>query len=271
MDESHRPRRPDSIAIQDPYADIADFYDLEHHDFTDDLDLYANLAATIGDPIVEVGCGAGRILVPLAQAGHRVTGTDVSTAMLAKAEDAVIRAGVSDRVTLEHGDMRDAPPSPHGPFGLAIIALNGVLHLDSPDAQRATLRALHDALDPRGQLVLDVFNPTPDALRALEGVHHEGSWRQDDGTTVQKFSSRRVHLSSQTIATDLWYDLTGPSGTLQRVSTRFQMRYLHRSELELILELAGFVEWQVYGSYDLDPFEDGSERLIVTAEVTPSP
>jgi hypothetical protein len=48
------------------------------------------------------------------------------------------------------------------------------------------------------------------------------------------------------------------------------MRYVHRAELELLLELAGFVEWQVYGSYELDPYDDQSDRLLVIAEVTPS-
>ena len=48
------------------------------------------------------------------------------------------------------------------------------------------------------------------------------------------------------------------------------MRYLVASELALLLELTGFVEWKMYGSYDLDPYDDGSDRLIVTAEVTPS-
>ena len=48
------------------------------------------------------------------------------------------------------------------------------------------------------------------------------------------------------------------------------MRYVSPAEFELMLELAGFIEWKRYGSYELDPFEDGSDRLIVTAEVTPS-
>jgi hypothetical protein len=48
------------------------------------------------------------------------------------------------------------------------------------------------------------------------------------------------------------------------------MRYVFPSELELMLAGTGFVEWKLYGSYDLDPFADDSDRLIVTAEVTPS-
>ena len=48
------------------------------------------------------------------------------------------------------------------------------------------------------------------------------------------------------------------------------MRYLVASEIALLLELTGFGEWKIYGSYELDPYDDGSDRLIVTAEVTPS-
>jgi hypothetical protein len=46
------------------------------------------------------------------------------------------------------------------------------------------------------------------------------------------------------------------------------MRYLHAAELELMLEMAGFASWEIYGSYDLDPFDDHSERILVAAEAT---
>jgi SAM-dependent methyltransferase len=255
----------------DAYAAIAELYDLEHGDFADDLDLYLNLALVVGDPILEIGCGTGRVALPLARAGHRVTGTDRSEAMLDRARAAAEREGLADRLRLLAGDMAEASAAPGGPFGLAIVALNGLLHLETASAQRAALCSLRDALDPRGQLVIDVLNPTPDALRALEGVHHEGSWTRADGTRVDKLSARRLHHVDQTIFTDLWYDLTAPDGSVRRAATSFTMRYVHRAELELMLELAGFVECQVYGSYDLDPPDDRAERLIVTAEVTPSP
>src|SRR5688572_27682718 len=114
MNTSVHKARAESRSARDPYAAIVDFYDLEHGDFTDDLDLYVHLGEMIGDPIVEVGCGTGRILIPLAQAGHRVTGIDSSTAMLARAEQAAARAGVSDQVLLSLGEMTDVAPSPHG-------------------------------------------------------------------------------------------------------------------------------------------------------------
>ncbi|HEU0114492.1 MAG TPA: class I SAM-dependent methyltransferase, partial [Thermomicrobiales bacterium] len=87
---------------------------------------------------------------------------------------------------------------------------------------------------------------------------------------VDKFSARRVSAAAQRIETNLWYDLTAADDGVRRIATSFPMRYLHRAELELLLELAGFVEWQVYGGYELEPFDDAAERIVVTAEATPS-
>ena len=137
--------------------------------------------------------------------------------------------------------------------------------------QRAALVAARRALDPRGQFVLDLLNPTPEALHGLDhGVAHEGSWRLADGSRIDKFSTRRLRPAEQRIDVDLWYDKITPDGTVRRTATSFALRYLHAAELELMLELAGFAEWQLYGSYDLDPYDETAERLIVTAEATPS-
>ena len=253
----------------DPYAEISDFYDLEHADYGDDIDLYLNLALSTGDPVLELGSGSGRLLVPLAEAGHRVTAVDRSPAMMARARRVVDDARVGSRVTFHDGDMTDAGEVPGGPFGLAIIALNGLMHLITQEEQRQTLKAVRRSLDPRGQLVLDLFNPTPDALRPLDhSVSHDGSWTDEGGSRIDKFAARRVHPARQMITTDLWYDSISPSGDLRRTATSYEMRYVHRSEMELLLQLSGFEEWTIYGSYDLDPFDDTSERMIVTAEVT---
>src|SRR5579884_37698 len=201
----------------EPYADIAELYDLEHEAFADDVDLYLNLALATGDPVLELGCGSGRILVPLAAAGHRVVGLDRSPAMLRRARAAVQAAAVADRVTLVEAPMTEAARAPGGPFGIAIVALNGLLHLPTLAEQRAALVAIRQALDPRGQLVVDVFNPTPETLRAFDHtVAHEGTWWAANGERVDKFSARRVSPAHQSIDTDLWYDRLAPDGTIRR-------------------------------------------------------
>lgn len=255
----------------DPYAAIPELYDLEHAGFSDDIPLYLNIAEAVGDPILELGCGTGRVLLPLAEAGFRVTGIDCSAPMLQRADVAATALGVQGAVSLVESDMTDADRAPGGPFGLVLVPLNGLLHLADPAVQRAALAATRRALDPRGQLVLDLFNPVSEILRAFDRTAvHEGSWELPAGTRVDKFGSRRLHTAHQRIETDLWYDLLDPDGSLRRVRTSYAMRYIYRAELELMLELAGFAEWEIYGSYDLDPFDDASDRLLVLAEATPS-
>jgi len=255
----------------DPYSELPELYDLEHADFADDIDLYLQFASVIGDPILELGCGTGRILAPLAEAGHRVTGVDRSSTMLGRARIAIPGSSFRDRVILHEASMTEADLSPGGPFGLVIFSLNGLMHMPSAAEQRAALSAARRALDPRGMVVIDVLNPGAELLATFDGrVLHEGSWERDDGSMVSRFSARTHAPAEQRIETELWYDIADASGRLERVRARFPMRYLVRSEIELLLEITGFVEWQLYGSYELDPYDDSSERLLVTAEVTSS-
>ncbi|MBA2277892.1 MAG: class I SAM-dependent methyltransferase [Chloroflexia bacterium] len=254
-----------------PYDAIVDAYDIEHLTFVDDIELYLNLATAAGDPILELGCGTGRVLLPLAEAGFQVVGIDASTAMLDRAARHVEERGLGDRVTLVHADMRAAAGVPGGPFGLVILGLNSLLHLPSQCDQGQVLDAARLALDPRGQLVLDVLNPTAEALRELgRGVHHEGSWTHPAGGTIDKMSATRQIASEQILESTVWYDHLRTDGTISRTRASLIERYLYVSELTLLLKRAGFVEWQCYGSYDLDPYDDYSDRLLVKAEVTRS-
>src|SRR5215218_9993165 len=75
--------------LDDPYAEIPELYDLEHAGFSEDVDLYLRLAEVVGDPILELGCGTGRVLGALAAAGNRVTGVDRSGPMLDRARSAL--------------------------------------------------------------------------------------------------------------------------------------------------------------------------------------
>lgn len=258
--------------IADPYAPIAELYDLEHAEFRDDIDLLLSFADIVGDPILEMGCGSGRILLPLAEAGYDVTGIDRSAAMLDRARSASRERSLDGSIQFLQGSILDADAAPGGPFGLVIFSLNALMHLPTVAQQRAALESALRALDPKGQLIIDLMNPTPEHLTTLGSAPIlEGSWDLPDGSTVDKWAHRRVHPTTQVIDTLLWYDTVGPDGVFQRTRSRFPLRYIHPAELGLILELAGFTEIRMYGSYEMDPLDDDSERLFVTAEVIPSP
>ncbi len=257
-------------AAPTPYDPIAALYDLEHEEFADDIPLLRNIAEIVGDPIVELGCGSGRVLLPIAADGFDVTGVDTSQAMLNALERRA--TGIDGgKVTALNADMRGPLPLPEDTFGVAIFSLNGLLHLETQADQIAALAEAARILDPRGQLVIDIFHPTPEYLTQLAGGPHlEGVWTRHDGREIEKWAHRRVNAASQTIETRLWYDAVRDDGTVERTRTAFRLRYIHAAELELMLHRAGFVEWKLYGSYDLDPLEDGSDRIVALAELTPS-
>jgi SAM-dependent methyltransferase len=251
----------------DPYAEIAEFYDLEHDDFEDDLAFYVHMATLGGGPVLELGCGSGRIMRPLLDAGLKVTGLDASTVMLARAGARLSTKRQQANLTRFEGSMLSAEKAPGGPFGVAILGLNGLLHATTSSDQRLTLTSARAALRSGGQLLLDVVNPAVPSFAGPDlQVLHEGAWTIAAGDRVDKFSARRIDSAAQAIETELWYDITSADGGVRRIHSGFTQRYVYASELELMLELAGFSSWRIFGGYELETFTEDSDRIVIAAE-----
>ena len=243
---------------------FARLYDDDYGDFTADLDLYLPFADRTGGPILEAMCGTGRVLLPLAEAGHTVVGFDISPAMVALARDKLHTAGAGLHARVEVGDICSIRLPER--FALAIVAMNSFMHLPTWEAQRDALRTLADHLRPGGLLLLDLFNPDPHELIADEGVLvHAKNFTSSSGAEVQKWVLRRSDFAAQTHFVEFVYDQIGPDRLLRRDVLPFTMRWVYRFELELLLEQAGFVLEGLFGSYDLDDFTSGSDRLIAVA------
>lgn len=248
------------------YDLFAEHYDLEFAGFLDDLALYAGFAERTGGPLLELGCGTGRLLLPLATAGYRITGVDLSPAMLARARARTSAAGLTERVTLVQEDMRSLARLGETRFRLAFCAINSFLHLPDEAAQRAALTAVGRRLDPGGLLILDVFHPHPDLLADYDGrLVHEAAFVDAEGGRVDKLASRTLDAAMQTVHTVFLYDRLAADGTLRRTATPFTMRYLHRFELGLLLEATGFALVDLFGNYGLAPFEADSLHMIAVA------
>lgn len=253
--------------MREPDFDLlARYYDLEHGSFTDDLPLYLGLASRTGSPILEFGCGTGRVLLALAGKGHRVTGIDVSEAMLAQARKKVdARPELAPLVRLERADARDLDLGQT--FALAIWAINSFMHLDSQADQLRALESARRHLVPGGLLVLDLFSPDPATLLDADGrLIHDATWSLgESGHIVIRSSSRRLEQAEQRLEVTYVFDEVTPDGQVRRTVAPFSMRYLHRFEAQLLLERAGFTLEALYGTYDLDPFGADSPRMIFVA------
>jgi ubiquinone/menaquinone biosynthesis C-methylase UbiE len=248
----------------DPYAPIAEFYDLEHDSFTDDLPMYRQIVDMVGDPVLELACGSGRILAALADGERRLIGVDQSETMIDRAEHRF--AGMVARPEVIVGDMAELHV-PEESCGVVIIGLSSFHHATSQDEQQQVLDCAFRALDPRGMLVLDMLNPFIELTGQGDGVvHRERDLGHQQGSPVYKFSVKRSDSVRQEINQTIWYDMVSPSGAVARRTTEFRLRLVYPSELALLLARSGFVDWQIYGSWELDEFAAESDRMIFMVE-----
>jgi SAM-dependent methyltransferase len=246
------------------YTPFAELYDLFYADFEDDLEMYGGFAERTGGPILEIGSGTGRVALALAEAGHTVVGLELSEALRTVAQQKADRAQLADRVQFVTGDMRRFKIDQH--FGLIIVPLNTFLHNLTLDDQLATLACCKKHLRPGGLLVLDCFNPDP-AQAADDGrlIVQRSVIDRETGQPALLLLSRLTDWNNQRQEITYLIDRTDPHGVVQRAILPTTFRFIFRHELRLLLKAGGFDLKDEYGSYDLDPVEAGSDKLIVIA------
>jgi SAM-dependent methyltransferase len=258
-----------NVFDQQAAAAAARYFDADYVDYTDDLPIIQAYAHRTRGPLLELGCGTGRLLIPLAKAGYEITGVDLSPAMLGIVRQRAEAAGVAGKVTPVEGDFTSValPGKQMGRYRLAFIVMNTFLHLLTQEAQLDALRHWHTALAPGGLLLIDVFAPDVNELAGLTGcVEFDKSWRDvATGATVMKQAIRTVDQAEQLMHVIMFYDELSAEGTLRRTVVPFDLRYLWRFEAELLLTHAGFAIEEIYGDWDLSPFDSASERLILVA------
>jgi ubiquinone/menaquinone biosynthesis C-methylase UbiE len=245
---------------------FARFYDDDYRHYDDDIETIAMVTAECGDPILELGCGTGRVLLPLAAAGHTITGVDISSALLARAADKLKQQHLTGQVHLLQADLR-AFDLPQKAFAFAFCTSNTLMHFPTAVDQIAVLRNAARHLRPGGRLLIDLFNPDLLRLFAVEGVMELADRWQDaqTGAEVLKWSVRRIDLAEQLQETLFIYEEVYADGRTQRTICPFTLRFLWRSEAELMLQAAGLRVEDVMGDFEGAPYASDSEHLILIA------
>ena len=247
------------------YDLVAPFYDMEHAHFDEDLNLYMNFAELCGSPLLELACGSGRLLVPLAREGYQLTGVDTSATMLNLAQHALEQAKVATQCTLVQENMSTL--SLGQKFRLAFIALGSFGHVCTRQEQRQTLAVVRFHLTPGGKFILDISNSDVRYMEQLSGqVLHQGTWKRDDGALLSHFVSPASSLSRHMLELTHFYEEHQQGEAVRRTVTTTHLYLFEKTEVELLLEAAGFVITDVYGDYELGPFEHDSPRMIFIAE-----
>jgi ubiquinone/menaquinone biosynthesis C-methylase UbiE len=233
-----------------------------------DVARYVELAGQHGSPILEICCGTGRVAMPLAAAGHHVTGVDLSAAQLEQFRANLARVGqgldqrlqlvLQDATRLDLADQR---------FKLAICAFNSLPCIADFNGQRQALRAIAAHLEPGGVLVLDIVNP----LRLkIEGdpVPKPFFTRRNphNGRTYTRFAMVGPFDEQHRQQLHGWYDEIDEAGHVLRRPYAVTWRPIFRHEIELMLTEAGFDLLCIEGGHQGEPYTAQSPRMFIQAQ-----
>jgi SAM-dependent methyltransferase len=229
-----------------------------------DVGFYVEEAKQAGGAVLELGCGTGRILIPIARAGVSVEGLDGSRNMLERCRTRLAAESqtVQDRVTLHERDMLDFNLG--ATFPLVIAPFRVVQHLTTVDAQLRFLATVARHLTPGGRFVFDVFNPRFSIMVGADGAEHEDTPDQPlpDGRTFRRaYRIARVRWVDQVSESELIYYVGG-----KRYVQAFEMRWFLPAELQHLLVRAGFHVRDVYGDFTRGPLVDGAPEQVLVAE-----
>jgi SAM-dependent methyltransferase len=225
-----------------------------------DAEFYRALAREAGGPVLELGCGTGRVLLPIARDGIACTGLDSSEAML----EEFLRRRPPGNLRLVKGPMQDFDFGSDR-FGLIFSAFRSFQHVLTVEDQLACLAAARRHPAPRGVFAFDVFAPKLERIaRVEEPEAEEARWKEDE-TEVVRFTGVRRDPASQVMDVTFRYESRSPGRSPESTTVRTKMRYFFRYELEHLLVRSGFSDVQIFGGFDRRPFDYFSGETVVLA------
>ena len=251
--------------VQAIYSLFAKFYDAYVGDFDKDIPLCLSLASNTHSPILEIGCGSGRVLLPLLRAGHVVTGVDISEEMLRRANAKLQKNHLIEKCTLlNHNFVNSSLPQE---FGLALVTFYTFNYLLSQDHQIAFLTHIAESLKPGSIIALHLFYPS-----ALLHPETAGQWInkgqfQIDGEPVILHDFRRMldEYTEERVQAFLF-----KSGHREEIRTL--RRYVTQAGIYQLLISAGFVspvlledfKWQC--QFPLRAESETTKEFVVMAQ-----
>jgi SAM-dependent methyltransferase len=250
---------------------IADYYDSSPmvKQRTEDVAFYARAVRKYGDPVLELGCGTGRITMAIAEAGYRIVGLDLSERMLERAAEkrAALRREARERVHLVQGDMIQVELGEK--FRTVVIPFRPFQHLLETEQQMGCLYSVRKHLAPHGRLILDFFQTDAERMHDPRFLNESPLIEYDlPGGRHVALSERvaRFHRALQRNDVEMIFEVTHPGGKQERLVMAWTLRYFFRYEVEHLLARCGFRLEALYGNFDGSALSDASPEMIFVAK-----
>lgn len=222
----------------------------------DDLPFYKRWMPHDKDAtVLELCCGTGRLTLPLAREGYKITGVDHTFSMLQQAKVKAAEAGL--HIEFIEADIRTLDLQKK--YDLIFIPFNSIHHLYQNEDLFKTLRGVQSHLKADGVFLLDCFNPDIHYLVENEKRQREvANYTTPDGRIIRIKESMRYERKTQINRIEWHYFINGAFDSIQKLD----MRLFFPQELDSYLEWNGFKIMHKFGSFEEDAFEDHSAKQL---------
>jgi len=226
------------------------------------VDFYRTDTNRHGGLILELGCGTGHKLIPIAADGHPCVGLDFSSDMLAEAERKADERGVV--VDWMQGDMRAFDLG--RTFDYVFITANSLLHLHETEDLVSCFRSVRRHLAREARFVFDVFNPSVRLLAQADGVRRtrESLTLTDPDRGTVSVDVAEIYDSAAQVTRGTWYLSTDCEPDF--VVAPLELRSIFPQELPLLLSLGGLRLTERFGDWAGRPFAVDSPLQLCICE-----
>ena len=251
-----------------PYELSAKYYDDAYAVKPDlvDLPFYVDLAKQIGGPILEMGCGTGRVLLPIARMGIEIHGLDNAPTMLGILRERIQNEPeqVRSKIALHQGDMRQFRGQKK--YALVTIPFRPMQHMYTLEDQVAALKTGAFHLDDNGILALDVFFPKfqlMDVGIGEEMLELEWPARSHPGRIVRRyFKKDAVDKIHQVFSVTFIFRTYHNETLVSEETERIKLSYYAYPQLKALFRLAGLEAVEEYGSFSKTPLDNTAKEMI---------
>lgn len=253
--------------MENSYENTAFLYDYDTRiPFASDIPFYQQWAKRAAGPGLELACGTGRVLLPLAQEGNEVWGIDLSAQMLAELErkKSLLPPAIQARIHVSQQNMCDF--SLKQQFSLIYIPFRSFQALQSDEQARSCLQACYAHLTAAGRFIINVFRVSKPIGEWWLSLEEKLDFRTvlDNGMTVMRYSvNKAFDPIKRLLDVELIYRIKQDQKPMAEHRDALRLRYYDGDELRELLRDAGFTIEAEYGGYEGQTIEQGSELLFI--------
>jgi SAM-dependent methyltransferase len=237
------------------------YEDGRHYDLLmpgpNDLPFYQRQVTKYGGPVLELGCGTGRLTIPLNLAGADITGLDVAPAMLEVARSKAQRNGVT--ISFVQADVRQY--SLGREFKLILFADNSLSHLLQREEIEACFHCVHQHLAPEGRFIVDLFTPSLRLLtRDSTQRYPVGQYEDPDGGGRITVTETSQYDPATQVNHIIWHY---QQDNKPKTEVPLRLRMFYPQEIDALLSYNGFTIEHKYGDFEEAPYATNSQKQLI--------